>query len=180
MYNKVVKLNSVNDASTIIGTTGSSPSAITIDNQGNIYTANSASNTVSKITPTGTSTILGTTGDRPIAITLDSQGNIYTANYNSNNVSKITPQGVSTIIGTTGSSPISITIDNQGNIYTANSLSNNVSKLTPSDPFIITALSAGTTTITATANDASGISNSLLVTVTAPIITPTSHSISGN
>ncbi|MEI7625948.1 MAG: hypothetical protein WCK06_07330, partial [Actinomycetota bacterium] len=62
----------------ILGTTGTSPRAITVDSAGNIYTANTGSNNVSKITPGGTSTILGTTGSNPIGITVDSAGNIYT------------------------------------------------------------------------------------------------------
>jgi hypothetical protein len=114
-----------------LGTTGSAPIAITIDSAGNVYTANEASNNVSKITPGGSSSILGTTGSSPYAITIDSAGNIYTANRQSNNVSKITPAGVSTVLGTTGNTPRAITIDNAGNIYTANYGSNNVSKITP-------------------------------------------------
>ena len=115
-------------SSSILGTTGSSPEGITIDPAGNIYTANTNSNNVSKITPAGVTTILGTTGTGPIAITIDSVGNIYTANTGSNNVSKITPAGVSTILGSTGANTIAITIDSTGNIYTSNSNANNVSK----------------------------------------------------
>ncbi|NDJ14514.1 MAG: hypothetical protein EBY17_25515, partial [Acidobacteriia bacterium] len=72
--------------SSILGTTGSSPRAITIDSGGNVYTANSGSNNVTKITPGGVSSILGTTGNTPYAITIDSGGNVYTANSGSNNV----------------------------------------------------------------------------------------------
>ena len=78
------------EQSTILGTTGANPVGITIDSSGNIYTANSVANNVSKITPLGVSTILGTTGDAPRGITIDSSGNIYTANNNASNVSKIT------------------------------------------------------------------------------------------
>ena len=78
------------EPSTILGTTGDEPRAITIDSSGNIYTANTSSDNVSKITPLGVSTILGTTGGGPHAITIDSSGNIYTANLLSDNVSKIT------------------------------------------------------------------------------------------
>ncbi len=77
--------------STILGTTGYKPEGIVLDSAGNIYTANSGSDNVSKITPAGVSTILGTTGDRPYGIVLDSAGNIYTTNVESDNVSKITP-----------------------------------------------------------------------------------------
>ena len=112
-----------------MGTTGVGPFGITIDSLGNIYTANSGSNNVSKITPAGVSTILGATGTAPIGITIDSSGNIYTANQGSDDVSKITPTGESVILGPTGDAPTGITIDSAGNIYTTNVLSNNVTKI---------------------------------------------------
>ena len=119
------------NVSAILGTTGSNPRGITIDNLGNIYTANISSDNVSKITPAGVSTILGTTDSNPTGIAIDEFGNIYTANYSSNNVSKITPAGVSTILGTTDVNPRGIAIDEFGNIYTANISSDNVTKITP-------------------------------------------------
>ncbi|MFM8563759.1 MAG: hypothetical protein ACKOCE_07755, partial [Acidimicrobiia bacterium] len=70
-------------ASTILGTTGTTPFGIALDGAGNVYTANYGSNDVSKITPAGVSTILGTTGSSPSAIALDAAGNVYTANYDS-------------------------------------------------------------------------------------------------
>ena len=109
-------IGSAHAASSIFGTTGSNPYAITIDSAGNIYTANQGSNNVSKITPGGTSTTLGTTGTTPFGITVDSAGNIYTANVGSTNVTKITPGGTSTILGATGWNPIGITVDSAGNI----------------------------------------------------------------
>ena len=75
----------------ILGPTGSNPRGIAVDSAGNIYTANSGSSDVSKITPGGTSTILAATGINPLAIAVDSVGNLYTANWNPSNVSKITP-----------------------------------------------------------------------------------------
>jgi len=78
------------EPSTILGTTGTGPQGITIDSSGNIYTANTGPDNVTKITPGGVSTTLGTTGAGPNGITIDSSGNIYTANFNSNNVTKIT------------------------------------------------------------------------------------------
>jgi len=118
-------------ASSILGETEDNPTGITIDPEGNIYTANLDSDNVTKITPGGVSSILGTTGDDPSGVTIDAAGNIYTANFGSNNVTKITPGGVSSILGTTGDDPYGITIDAAGNIYTANFGSNNVTKITP-------------------------------------------------
>jgi len=67
-------------SSAILGKTGRGPRGIAVDSAGNIYTANSFSDDVSKITPAGVSTILGKTGDYPWGIAVDSAGNIYTSN----------------------------------------------------------------------------------------------------
>ena len=90
-----------NSISTILGETGRYPSGIAVDAAGNVYTANSDKNNVSKITPDGTSTILGETGNFPNGIALDAAGNVYTSNQGTNNVSKITPAGDSTILAET-------------------------------------------------------------------------------
>ena len=83
---------SAHAASSIFGTTGTNPWGIAVDSAGNIYTANSGSDNVSKITPAGVSTTnWAATGSSPFGIAVDSAGNIYTANNGSNNVSKVTP-----------------------------------------------------------------------------------------
>ena len=118
-------------------TTGSTAYGIAMDADGNVYTANSGSNTVSKVTPDGTTTTLGTTGAGPRGITVDTDGNVYTSNLDDNTVSKIALDGTSTIVGTTGLKPRAIAVDTAGNVYTANTDSDTVSKITP----------AGTSTI---------------------------------
>ena len=118
--------------SSAVVTTGGSPHGITVDSAGNIYTANSTSDNVSKITPAGTSTILGATGRKPYEVAVDSAGNVYTSNELSNNVSKITSTGISTVNwGSSGTGPTGISVDSAGNVYTANSTSNNVTIITP-------------------------------------------------
>ncbi|MDD2515918.1 MAG: S-layer homology domain-containing protein, partial [Candidatus Gracilibacteria bacterium] len=123
--------------SSILGKTGSNPHNMVIDSIGNLYTANTTNNNVTKITPTGISSILGTTGLNPRGIAIDSTGNIYTANQNSNDITKITPTGVSSILGKTGNHPWGITVDSVGNIYTANSRSGNVTKITPTGESLV-------------------------------------------
>ena len=124
-------INSVNtfNASTL-GTTGRSPLGIAVDSLGNIYTANSDSDNVSKITPQGVSTILGSTDARPIAVAVDGEGNVYATNTGGT-ITKITPSGVSTLFGTVAPSPIGIAIDSLGNVYTANGTGQIVQKTTP-------------------------------------------------
>ena len=113
---------------------GSYPVAVAIDSAGNLYTANSGSNNVSKITPDGVSTILGTTGSSPQAIAIDAAGNVYTANGEPDgwggNVSKITPDGVSVTLGVTDGWPSGIALDAAGNVYTSNNTSRSLNAST--------------------------------------------------
>lgn len=112
---------------------GENPRAIIMDSQGNVYTANSNSDDITKITLSGAVSILGSTGRNPTDLVMDSSGNIYTANFQGNSITKVTPEGVSTQFATLGFvSPSAIAIDSLGNLYTANSQTNNVSKITPS------------------------------------------------
>lgn len=112
--------------------TGAGPTGIVVDAFDNVYTANSNSNNVTKITPSGKSTILGTTGKKPRGIAVDSSGNIYTSNLGDNTVTKITKSGVSTTLGTTGKKPIDIAVDAAGNVFTTNYADATVTKITPS------------------------------------------------
>ena len=111
--------------------TDAGPADIAVDVFGNIYTANSRANTVTKITPGGKASTLGTTGSKPRGIAVDEAGNVYTSNLDSDNVTKITPDGVSTILGVTGKDPIDIAVDASGNVYTTNYIDSSVTKITP-------------------------------------------------
>ena len=114
----------------VLGSTGAGPNALVLDAAGNVYTANSRDNTVTKITPAGTSSVLGTTGRQPLGIAIDADGNVYTSNGADNSVTKITADGVSTTLGSTGRQPMGIRVDSDGNVYTANYVDNTVTKIT--------------------------------------------------
>ena len=116
--------------SSILGNTGITPRQLTIDTNGNIYTANYASNSVSKITPAGATSILGTTGVNPFGIAVDSNGNVYTANSGVGNITKITPAGTSSIFATGLYYPWGMTIDSNNNLYVTSYFGNNVYKIT--------------------------------------------------
>ena len=118
--------------SEIFAEVGAGPSGIAIDAAGFVYTANSGSTNVSRVSPDGTSSILASVESAPFGIALDSEGNAYTANAGSYNVSKITPGGVSTTLSGTGSGgAYALTVDPAGFVYTANIGSNDVSKISP-------------------------------------------------
>ena len=126
-------------ASTTFALTGSgtNPWGIAVDADGNVYTANYGTNSVSKFSSTGTTLWTRSTspnagtGLGPSGIVLDSGGNVYTANSTSMDVSKITPAGDATILGSTApNSPESIAINSVGTVYTASFATDKVTKIT--------------------------------------------------
>jgi hypothetical protein len=116
----------------ILGTTGTFPAGILVDNVGNVFTSNSGSSDISKITTSGSSSILAVTGLNPRGIVIDSAQNLYTPSSTSSSVYLTTQSGISTAFGATNTQPNAITIDNLGNIYTANQVGNDITKITPS------------------------------------------------
>jgi streptogramin lyase len=122
--------------------TGAKPQDIDMDGLGNLYTANTNADTVTKITPDGAATTLGSTGAVPDGIAVDSVGNVYTANRAGNSITKITPLGTSSDFALPGgSTPWGITVDSAGNLYTANNLGGSVTKVAPDGT--VTALVSG-------------------------------------
>ncbi|MFA7266149.1 MAG: hypothetical protein WC054_07540 [Candidatus Nanopelagicales bacterium] len=111
--------------------TDAGPDGITVDAMGNVYTANSRANTVTKVTASGKASRLGATGKTPRGIAVDSSGNVYTSNLGDNTVTKITPGGSSSVLGNTGSKPIDVAVDSAGNVYTTNYADSTVTKITP-------------------------------------------------
>lgn len=122
---------STRSGSSVFARTDAGPDGIVVDALGNVYTANSRANTVTKVTASGKASTLGTTGKAPRGIAVDSLGNVYTSNLGDNTVTKITPAGVSTVLGATGAKPIGIAVDAAGNVYTTNYTDSTVTKITP-------------------------------------------------
>lgn len=136
------------------------PTAVALDQSGNVYVADSNNRVIRKITPEGVvTTVAGAPGvwtatdgdaksarfDAPFGVAADSHGNIYVSDKMS--VRKIDARGmVSTLAGaadaggtTDGSgtearfeNPIAVTADSKGNVYVADSGNNNIRKITPS------------------------------------------------
>jgi len=118
--------------STNFATVGKNPGALAFDSAGNLYSANSLDNSVSRITPQGVLTLYGRVGNSPNGMVFDTSGNLFTVNTIDGTVSKITPTGVVTSeFAFVGQRPTSITIDSANNLYVANGDENNISKVTP-------------------------------------------------
>lgn len=157
------------------GATFNQPLGLTIDNQNNLYLADSSNHLIRKISPTGVvSTIAGNgTGgfsegngtqamfNCPWGVVADTLGNLYVGDYLNSRIRKITSGGqVSTFagngtlglvdgVGTSASfrNPEGLAIDAAGNIYVADRGNHAVRKITPGG--LVTTL-AGNGTLGAT------------------------------
>ncbi|MDR3519945.1 MAG: cadherin-like beta sandwich domain-containing protein, partial [Candidatus Pacebacteria bacterium] len=112
------------------------PIAIAFDGI-NMWTANEYvyggtdiySDSVTKISPTGTMTTYNGTGSNPDGVAFDGT-NMWTANAGDNSVTKISPTGTMTTYTGTGNFPAAIAFDGT-NMWTANEYGNGVTEISP-------------------------------------------------
>ncbi len=137
------------------------PIAVTVDSAGNVYVAEQANNTLSKVTPAGAVTTLagrpGSFGSAngagsaarfngPSGAALDKAGNAYVADTFNSTIRKVTPAGVvATLAGQAGAfgstdgtgsaarfnSPFGVAVDSATNIYVADTDNHTIRKVTP-------------------------------------------------
>lgn len=137
------------------------PCGLAADAAGNVYVADTANDTIRKITPAGVvATLAGVAGvagsadgagaaarfSKPTAVALDGAGNVYVADNGNSTIRKITPDGVvSTLAGTAGASgggdgtgaaarfngPNGVAVDAAGTVYVSDSGNNTIRKITP-------------------------------------------------
>jgi sugar lactone lactonase YvrE len=137
------------------------PFGIAVDAAGTVYVADTANNTIRKITPDGiVSTLAGAAGRpgkadglgvnarfrNPWDVAVDRAGNVWVADMSNSAIRKITPDGeVSTFAGQPGmigsadgfginarfNDPFALAVDGANNIYVADSGNNTIRKISP-------------------------------------------------
>lgn len=149
-----------------------SPRGVGVDGSGNIFVADSANNTIRKVTAAGTvSTFAGTAGSQgsadgtgsaarftePFGVAVDTSGNLYVADTSNNRIRKITAAGVvTTLAGGSGqgstdgtgtaarfNEPRGVAVDGSGNVYVADYQNHTLRKITPAGVVSTLAGSAG-------------------------------------
>ncbi len=108
------------------GTTLTSPAAIAVDTEGNIYIADTGDNQIVMVTPQGGVSVLAITLtptlNTPAGIALDGSGNLYIADTGNNRIVEVTSAGVNSIVNLGSvnlSSPEGIALDSSGDIFIA-------------------------------------------------------------
>jgi sugar lactone lactonase YvrE len=137
------------------------PFGIAVDGADNVYVADTANNTIRKISPAGAViTLAGLAGHpgsndgkgntarfrNPWGVAVDGRGNVFVADMSNDTIRKITPAGgVSTVAGQAGiignvngdgpgaqfNNPFAIAVDNADNIYVSDSANDTIRKITP-------------------------------------------------
>ena len=113
------------------------PVGLAFDAAGNLYVANSASDSIDKVTPAAvvsTFVALGQGVADPQGVAFDAQGNMYVTNFGNNTIDKVTSAGViSTFVAASQglAGPGGMAFDSQGDLYVANYSNSTIDKVTP-------------------------------------------------
>jgi streptogramin lyase len=126
------------------------PEAIAVDQNGNVFVADSGNHRIEKFTSSGTFLLKwGSMGSAegqfqtPDGLAVDADGNVYVADLNNNRIEKFDNDGTFlTSWGDAGngdgqlSGPVGVAIDADGNVYVADRFNNRVQKFTSSGTFL--------------------------------------------
>gem|GEM_PF-1057744 len=141
-----------------------SPSALAVDNAGNVYVADSASKTVIKYAPGATGTGAGSAATsttlqsftNPAAVAVDALGNTFVADASTGFVTVISSSGISKTLSTIFNSPDGLAIDALNNLYVADAGAKTITEIGSNLVAARTMTSTGLTSPAGLAVDGSG------------------------
>ena len=120
----------------VVNTESESPGGISVDVNGNVYSADFGGTGVFKIEPDGSTSVFATGFLTPSGNGFDSKGNFYQSNYSDpvsplspDTIVKITPDGARTIFATGLDGPVGITFDASDTMYVAMCNLQNVTRI---------------------------------------------------
>jgi hypothetical protein len=136
------------------------PASVSVDSAGNVFVADSFSNTIRKVTSAGVVTTLAGLADSsgstdgtgssarfssPHGVAVDTAGNVFVADRNNHTIRKVTGAGVvTTLAGAAGSSgsadgtgsaarfnqPVGVAVDSSGNVFIGDRNNHTIRKIT--------------------------------------------------
>ncbi len=112
------------------------PQGLAFDAAGNLYVANGANNTISKVTPAGAiSTFVSSGLDYPEGLAFDAAGNLYVANAFNSTISEVTPAPAPLIVTPADwtAAGLTLTLGSDGNlhVYTTDTITDVVPPVAP-------------------------------------------------
>ena len=108
-----------------------SPHGLATDVNGNVYLADSETNSIVKILASnGTKVTLNSSFNYPTGVAVSATGTIYIAGYNDNSVWKMNADGTGkTQVGSGFNKPEGVAVDASGNVYVADTKNNKIKKV---------------------------------------------------
>jgi sugar lactone lactonase YvrE len=115
---------------TTIGT-GLQPNGVGTDLLGNLYIADTLTNTVKKVAAAGGTPVTLISGlNNPAQVAVDGKGNVYVADTGNNRIAMTSSAGGTiTALGTGLSAPTGVAVDGLGNVYVADTGNNRIVKI---------------------------------------------------
>ncbi|MFC5470135.1 cadherin-like beta sandwich domain-containing protein [Cohnella suwonensis] len=120
------------------------PDGVAVDDDGNVYIADSGSSRIWKVFANGSiSTVAAGPLLNPAGVAVDVDENLYIADSANNRILKVTPNGTISTLTDQVSNPKGVAVDDDGNVYIADTLNHQIQKVTP-DSTISTVAGTGT------------------------------------